>query len=344
MQQIHPNTIRQILFLCLLLCLGFVITRELNFLLLPLLGAITFYVLLRNFMISLVVKYKWKKWLAALVLILATLILIILPFAWLVNYGYHQLVPFLQQPEIVKGKLLMISNYIETKTKINVFNEANIGKANGILLSMGQKVLGGTLNTLGIMFMAFFILYFMLVQTSDVEMGLRKYIPFSNKNVQNLIQKSRSLVFSNAIGIPIVAVIQGIVGLLGYWIFGVPDFILFGLLTAIASVIPVVGTMLIYVPLMIYLLSINHTWQGVAVGIWGLVVIGSVDNVARFLLQKKLSNVHPLVTIFGVIMGLNLFGFIGVIFGPIILSIFVLLIEIYVNEYGKANAETNLQD
>ena len=162
---------------------------------------------------------------------------------------------------------------------------------------------------------------------------------FGENNVQELISKSRSLIISNALGIPIVAVIQGIVGLIGYWIFGVQDFVLFGLLTAIASVVPVVGTMLVYVPLALYLLSMHHNWQGIGVGLWGFLIIGVVDNLARLLVQKHLSDVHPLVTIFGVMMGLNLFGFIGIIFGPILLSIFVLLIKIYIDEYGNSQLE-----
>jgi predicted PurR-regulated permease PerM len=331
--QIHPNTIRQILFVILILFLGVVISKELSFLLLPVLGAITFYVLLRNLFIKLIVDYKWKKWLAALVLILSSLSLIIAPFVWLVNYAIERYKPYITDTSLLQTKFNSIVEYVHSSFGVNIIKKEYLDKLNTVLLQMSQKVLGGTLNTLGIVAMMFFILYFMLLQTQDVESGLRKYIPLKGKNTQKLIQKSRSLVFSNAIGIPIVAIIQGLVSMIGYWIFGVDDFLLFGLLTAITSVIPVLGTMLVYIPLALYLLSIGMQWQGIAVAIWGFVVIGSVDNVARFLLQKKLSNVHPLVTIFGVIMGVNLFGFLGVIFGPILLSLFVTIVEIYVDEY-----------
>jgi predicted PurR-regulated permease PerM len=87
------------------------------------------------------------------------------------------------------------------------------------------------------------------------------------------------------------------------------------------------------------MLSQGQTYQGIGVLIWGFVIIGGIDNVVRFLVAKKLANVHPLTTIFGVIMGVNLFGFLGIIFGPILLSIFVVLIEIYINEYGIADAD-----
>ena len=73
--------------------------------------------------------------------------------------------------------------------------------------------------------------------------------------------------------------------------------------------------------------------------LWGVVVIGSVDNVARFMLQKKMSDTHPLITIFGVIIGVNLFGFLGVIFGPLLLSIFILLVKVYIDEFGRAGVE-----
>jgi predicted PurR-regulated permease PerM len=77
------------------------------------------------------------------------------------------------------------------------------------------------------------------------------------------------------------------------------------------------------------------TWKGVAVLAYGLLVVGLTDNVFRFALQKKLGDVHPLITVFGVVLGISLFGFIGLIFGPILISLFVLLVRIYVNEFGS---------
>ncbi|MFM2192808.1 MAG: hypothetical protein RLZZ118_1765 [Bacteroidota bacterium] len=337
--QIHPNIIRQLLFLAVILLLAIVIFRELNFLLLPLLGAITFYVLCRNWIITLIVKYKWKKSLAAMLIIACTLLLIVAPFAWLINFGYHRLQPIIANPNLVKEKLMIVADYIQQQFHINVISQEYLHNANIFLMSLGQSILGSTLNSIGVLAMMYFILYFLLVQTYAVEKGMRNNLPFKENNVQELISKSRSLIISNALGIPIVAIIQGIVGLIGYWIFGVQDFVLFGLLTAIASVVPVVGTMLVYVPLALYLLSMHHNWQGIGVGLWGFLIIGVVDNLARLLVQKHLSDVHPLVTIFGVMMGLNLFGFIGIIFGPILLSIFVLLIKIYIDEYGNSQLE-----
>ncbi len=337
--QIHPNKIRQVLLLLFIAFLGIVIIRELHFLLAPLLGAITFYVLLRNWMIALINKYKWKKWLAALTLILGTFIVIVLPFAWLVNFGYQKLLPYINNPSIVQANITNIAGYVNKKININIIDEKYLAKLNDFLIVIGQKFLGGTLSMVSVILMTFLLLYFLLYQTFDVETGLRKHLPFKNKNKQQLIQKTRALIFSNAIGIPITAIVQGVVACIGYWIFGAPDALLFGLLSAITSVIPIVGCMLIYIPLGLFMLSQGLTWQGTGIIVWGLLLIGGIDNVVRFLVQKHLSNVHPLVTIFGVVLGMNLFGFLGIIFGPIILSLFVLFVQIYINEYGVVDAD-----
>jgi predicted PurR-regulated permease PerM len=203
---------------------------------------------------------------------------------------------------------------------------------------MVQKTLGSTVTALGNLFLMYLVLFFLLVQTRQVETWLKKSVPFKTKNVKIIISDIRNLVYSNALGIPIVALIQGIVGLIGYWIFGVEEFILMGILTAISSVVPIVGTLVVYLPIAIYQFAEGGAWQGTGVALWGIIVIGSVDNIARFMVQKKLANIHPLITLLGVIMGINLFGFLGIIFGPLLLSIFFVLVKIYIDEFGKVNA------
>lgn len=147
------------------------------------------------------------------------------------------------------------------------------------------------------------------------------------------------MVFSNAIGIPLVAIIQGITAFIGYSIFGVQDALLLGILTAIFSVIPILGSMLIWGSLSLYLLASGMQNSGIGVGLWGFFAVGSIDNIARFLLQKRIGNIHPLITIFGIIIGVSLFGFIGLIFGPLLLSMFILLVKIYTDEFGIAKVE-----
>jgi predicted PurR-regulated permease PerM len=336
LHQIHPNKIRQLFFLSVIILLFIVISKELYSMLSAFLGAITLYALLRNLMIQLVIKYHFKKWLASLLLILSTLIVIILPSIWIVSISIEKLQPIINNPTLFNQSFEKIHVYLIQKVHIDILNGDNIAKINAFVIGYAKNIVGGTMSTLGNVFIAFFVLYFMLVQTFEIESWLRNNVPFKNSNVNKIMTESRNLIVSNAIGVPIVAMLQGLTGLIGYFIFGVHDYIFLGLLTAICSMIPVVGAMIIWVPILLYQLSIGNTWQGIAIGLWGLLLIGSIDNIARFALQKKMANVHPLITIFGVLIGINIFGFLGIIFGPILFSIFFLLVKIYLDEYGKS--------
>lgn len=154
------------------------------------------------------------------------------------------------------------------------------------------------------------------------------------KNLSMLGTETKVMIKANAIGIPLLAIIQGIVGLVGYWIFGVREFALWGFITGVCSIIPVVGTALVWLPLTGYLFSIGNTWQAFGLGIYSVVVLSNIDYIARITVLKKIGDVHPLITILGVIVGLSMFGFLGLIFGPLLISYFILLIKIYRNEFN----------
>ena len=147
------------------------------------------------------------------------------------------------------------------------------------------------------------------------------------------------MIRANAIGIPLLAIIQGLAGALGYFIFQVNQFGAWGFLTGVASLIPIIGTGIIWVPLTIYFLASGYTWQGLGLGLYSLTVLTNVDYVARITLLRKIGNVHPLITIFGVIIGISIFGFIGLIFGPLLISYFIVLIKIYRNEFNAVPIE-----
>ena len=174
-----------------------------------------------------------------------------------------------------------------------------------------------------------------------MENALYEHVPLKDNNVNRLGKEIHMMVVSNAIGIPLIAFAQGLIGFVGYLIIGVDEpFFWFGV-TCIAAMLPVVGAALAYVPLAIIFFANNQTGQGVAMLIFGFGVIGIVDNVLRFTLLRKLGNVHPLTTVFGVIIGLKVFGFIGLIFGPLLISMFMLLLKIYSNEFITKQRDIN---
>ena len=338
---IDQNRIRQFFFILIILLLGILLFLQLQSFVPALLGAITLYVLLRKWMFLLTEKKKWSKGWTAILLMFLSFIVILLPVGALVNMLSSKVSYAIQHSaELVQALKKVVAN-IETRFDITLASEENINKLGGAITQGLPKILGATFNTLTTIFFMYFILYFMLVNGRYMENALYEYIPLRDENVKKISKEVNMMVVSNSLGIPLVAFAQGVVGLIGYLLIGVDQpFFWFGV-TCIAGMLPVIGAALAYIPLIIIFFAKDDAIRGVIMAIYGFGVIGTVDNVLRFSLLKKIGNVHPLTTVFGVIIGLNLFGFIGLIFGPLLISLFMLLLKIYSNEFITKQRDIN---
>lgn len=297
------------------------------------LGAVALYMLMRKPMFKMVFEWKTKRWTASLILIILSLGVIVLPFALIINILIEKLLPQLQNPTVLMNSVNKISQFVQAKFNIDLLSNANVEKLPGIFANVGTKVLGGTLSMVLNVVVMYFILWFMLMKGGEMERSVRNNLPLKNTNIEKLLQEARAMIVSNAVGIPVLAVFQGFLASIGYYIFNVDQPVLWGIVTGIASVVPFVGTTLIWLPIALLAFAKGDTSNGYWLLLWGAVVIGSMDNVIRFILQKYMADIHPLITVFGVIVGLNLFGFLGLIFGPLLFSLFLLLVRIYNDEF-----------
>ncbi len=330
---IDQNRIRQVFFIIIILLLGIVLFQQLYTFIPAVLGAVTLYVLLRKWNFFLIEKKKWGKGWSAILLMLLSMIVILIPIGVLVNLLSSKVNYVIQHSNEMVAALKHVVTDIETRLDIEIASDENMNKLGTGIANLLPKILNSTFNTLATIFFMYFILYFMLVNARNMEDALYEYIPLKDENVEKIGYEVNTMVVSNALGIPLVAFAQGVVGLIGYLILGVKDpFFWFGV-TCIAGMLPVVGAALAYLPVAIIFFANDETVKGIIMTIYGFGVIGTVDNVLRFTLLKKIGNVHPLTTVFGVIIGLNLFGFLGLIFGPLLISMFMLLLKIYSSEF-----------
>lgn len=338
---ISQNRVRQFFFILVILLLFILLFLELYSFLPALLGSITLYILLNRWMFYLTEKKKWPKGWTAVLLMLFSLVVILLPVGLLVNMLSSKVNYAIQHSAELTVALKKVVANIELKYDVTLASEENINKLGAGIANSLPKILGATFNTITNIFFMYFILYFMLVNGRYMENTLYEHVPLKDTNVDRLGKEIHMMVMSNAIGIPLIAFAQGLVGLVGYLIIGVKEpFFWFGV-TCIAGMLPVVGAALAYVPLAIILFANDQTGKGIAMLILGFGIIGTVDNVLRFTLLRKLGNVHPLTTVFGVIIGLNVFGFIGLIFGPLLISLFMLLLKIYSSEFITKQRDIN---
>lgn len=330
---INSNLIRQIFFIAVIVFLGITLFRELWFFASAFLGSVTFYVIMRKRMFYLTEVKGWRKGVTAWVLMLLSFFVILVPIGVLGNILYSKISDIVTHSGQYLNTLKITVAHIKDKIGYEIVTPNTINQLGPYIAQLLPKVLGVTVNTLTLIASMYFILYFMLMNGRAMEQALYEYIPLKDENVVLIGQEVKRMVVSNTIGIPLIALAQGVVGLIGYLVIGIQEPWLWFVATAIAGMMPVVGAALIYVPLTISLFAQGETGRGIAMAVWGFGLIGTTDNLFRFVLNRRLGNIHPLITIFGVILGVQLFGFIGLIFGPLLISMFLLLLRIYSSEF-----------
>jgi len=334
MKNIDPKIISQIFILLLILLIAGLIFLEMVPYLSGILGAITIYVLFRKWMTKLVGK-GWSSNLAAALIMFVSFVGILLPVGGLLFMLGSKIGSAVDKSksvvEAIKNQMIILERWIDYDLTSNI----NPSAASGFLADNLSSFAGGTFNifiSIGIMY---FLLYYMLTNRNELKSSMFEYVPISNKHLKIIGDEANVMVRSNALGIPLVAIAQGIVALIGFLIFGIQNPFFWFVIVAVGSMIPFVGTLVGILPVFILAISNGNDFQAWGILLYGIIVVGSTDNIIRLYVLKKLDNVHPLITLIGVIVGVPLFGFIGLIFGPLLISLFLIVLRIYKKEYGE---------
>lgn len=289
--------------------------------------------------------HRWlSRWIspklaAGLTLILA-LLLIVVPGASLIGLlaGEAQELTrgAIQSPLLARLRELNIAGY-DVGQQLE-----EIGSR--IATFVGSSLLGvvGTATRLLLQLtVAFFGLYYLLVSAGDIWRLMQPFIPFSAANADALRRRFKDVTTSTLIGTGLNAFAQGVLVAAGFGITGLPNGVFWGVVTMIVSILPIVGSGLVWVP-GVAALALEHRYGwAIALTAWGLFVVGQVDNVIRPWVFRRYASIHPFVTVIGAIAGLNYFGILGLLIGPLAISYFFELIRMYRQEYltgGAASA------
>jgi Predicted permease len=337
---LDQNILRQVLFILLIIGLGLLLVYELSFFIPAVLGSLTLYILLRHRMHYLTEVRKWSKVKAAWLLMVLSFLVILLPFGILANLLTNKIVYAVEHSTQILDSLKKFLEQMKVRFGFAIADTNTIDQIGPLIRKIIPQILSITVNTISIIGIMYFVLYFMLIYSRTLEDKLYEYIPLKDSNVDLIANDIDTTVRASAIGIPLIALIQGVVGLIGYLFIGVQDPFLWFAITCVTAMLPVVGAALAYVPIAVIFFAQGKNLQGLIMLIYGFGVIGLVDNLFRFILNKKLGNIHPLITVFGVIAGISMFGFIGLIFGPMLLSLFIVLLKVYSNEFFSKKRET----
>lgn len=333
---------RQLLFLGVLIAVGVILFKQLNFFVGAFLGSITLYVVMRRQMFDLVERQGLQRWVAALLLVgVSAAALAALGFVLVVSVGSE-----LSNLDIdsIERSAAAALGWVNARFGLDLIPHDIIARSDGLIQKLTNGVLNTTYSFTANIFMMLIVLYFMLTSGRKMEAKLWTYAPFKDRSLEVIKREVKTMIYSNAVGMPVILALQTVVSTLIYWLLGFADPWFWGFLTALCGLIPVLGTMLVYVPVAIWLIGQGQPWDGVILLAYGMTVISNADNVFRIVLLRKVADTHPLVVIFGVLLGIPLFGFWGIIFGPLFISGFILLIKIYYVEYGLLGDDARLDD
>lgn len=332
---IHISHIRQALLMFLIAVLFGLIFWNLKLFAPAFLAAYTLYILLRKPCEYLTHTRNWPQKLSTGFMMLVSFLIILVPMYGFIRVLSVKIKDGFQNKEAIiiplEITLLKFEKYtnleLRTPERVQVLSEWGVQQA--------SQVVNATLLIFVMLLITYCILWFMLSASAAMERFLFGWLPFQPANTIELRKELDNLVMANAVGIPLMGTVQGIVGVIGYAIVGVEDLWFWFFMTFVAGMIPFLGVSLAVIPLTMVLLSKGLIREASFVLIYGFVVVGSVDNLARMWLMNRMGHTHPLITLFGVIIGLQLLGFIGFIFGPIIISMFLLLVKMYAKEFKK---------
>ena len=201
---------------------------------------------------------------------------------------------------------------------------------------VGTSAVGliGTATRLGIQLtIAFFGLFYLLQAPDAAWRQVRPFIPFSGRNAEIMRKRFGDVTISTLIGTGLTASIQGLLVGLAFWITGIPNALFWGVVTVIVAILPVVGSALVWGPGVLHLALDGRYGMAIGLAIWGVVMVGNIDNVIRPIVFRRWAQIHPFITIIGAFAGIQYFGLLGLLIGPLAISYFFELIRMYREEY-----------
>lgn len=284
--------------------------------------------------------------LAALVTTCIVLIVVILPFIFIASSLVNEAVSIytianngevgfvksfsgveatLQQ--YVPGAELNVTEYVKQATS---WLAGNVG-----------AIFAGTASTIFLAFIAVIGSFYLFKDGPDFTKKLIIISPLPDEEDELILKRLARAVRSVAMGTVLVALIQGILTGFGLWIFGFERAVFLGVIAAFGALIPSVGTSIIFIPAVLYLIFTGSYVTAIGVAIWGILAVGLIDNLLGPYLMSRGNAMHPFIILLAVLGGISVFGPIGFIVGPVVVSLFMVLLELYTIHISTQTAEHN---
>lgn len=286
--------------------------------------------------------YEWindkitggRSWLSSLITVILFLIMLCIPLLGLGSIVFHQsqnaystIIQTGDANSIIDRANDSITNFLPAGFSFDLRSKLE-GMIDAISTNI-TKVFSTTLTTVFSFLLVILTLFYFLKDGTEWRRSLMVLSPLSDSDDQKIINKLKDSINAVIKGYLLIALCQGILLGLGLFIFGVPNAALWGVATSIAALVPTVGTSLVAIPAIIFLFATGHTGNAVGLIIWSVTIVGTIDNFLSPILIGKKTSIQPLFILFAVLGGISLFGPIGILIGPLTISLLYALISIY---------------
>lgn len=205
----------------------------------------------------------------------------------------------------------------------------NVGQ---FILGKGATILGNAVTLISHLFVMIFVIFYLVRDGEEMVEKGRYFSPLLRDQEDRILHGVRMVARSVLLGSFLTAVLQGLVGSIALAIVGIPA-LFWGTMIGFSSLIPVIGTAIIWVPVVGYLLLMGYVKSAVFFALWSIVVVGSIDNFIRPFLMKGQANMSPFYIFLSIVGGVQYFGLVGILYGPLILSFAMIMLYIYGVEY-----------
>lgn len=321
---------RKTIILILTLALGGFLLYGMSGLFSAFLGAVVLYTIFRPVFVWMIERKQVKSWIASLVILLASFLIIVLPFSFIFMMIANKANDFFMlNQNSFQYYFIQVRDFLGIEFTDAKFIEKAINFIQNVLIGKVSGAINGIFSGLLTVTIMYFVLYFMIVNYQVFERTLLRFMPFNPQDSQTFARELTNSTNANVLGQGFIAIIQGSLVMLGFVLFNFPDAVFWGVISMFLSFMPIIGAPVVFVPAALIALSQGDKFGGYGMLIWGFGLVTNIDNVLRFLIVKKFANTHPLITILGVIIGFPIFGILGLVFGPLLISYFLILVKIY---------------
>lgn len=232
-----------------------------------------------------------------------------------------------------------VGQYIDLQSQVSEDSiKQLVNRASEVVVRGTVSFVGGAVQFVVRVFFILFVMYYLFRDGETIADRIPGILPLKRPQAEAMMCRATGMIHASVYGIVVIAVLQGTLGGVMFWILGVPSALVWGVVMTVLSTIPLVGSYFVWIPAAIWLASSGHWAKATVLVCFGLLVIGTIDNLLRPRLVGRKTRLHDLVIFFSLLGGIKVFGFLGILLGPVVIAITLALLQVTLEGIEEASS------